>query len=247
MGGWRAVMSSLCRLRSRKLRCLDGDPNIRGGDIELARYDKLRFLPELVLTGAFEPSPSDSELDDPIKPARRSRGGDDGACAKNDVLDADRPCRGLCPAVPPRSDDSARPTVDVPDDAPEGFPRTPAAPPGRIVLGPCVTLDALCTGTRVPFVPSFAPFEPSPNPRNESPEDETFKSDSPPGGPSSRESLVSPPPPGIEPGTAERHGSRSPARASPFEVTHTGSIAGNPARGGLGGCGCRCDDDSTEA
>lgn len=243
MGGWRVVMSSLCRLRSRKLRCLDGDPNIRGGDIELARYDKLRFLPELVLPGAVEPSPSDSELDDPIKPARRSRGGDDGAGAKNDVLDADRPCRGLCPAVPPRSDDS----VDVPDCPPEGFPRTPAGPPGRIVLRPCVTLDALCTGTRVPFVPLFAPFEPSPNPRNESPEDETFKSDSPPGGPSSRESLVSPPPPGIEPGTAERHGSRSPARASPFEVTHTGSIAGNPARGGLGGRGCRCDDDSTEA
>ena len=108
MGGWRAVMSSLCRLRSRKLRCLDGDPNIRGGDIELARYDKLRFLPELVLTGAFEPSPSDSELDDPIKPAPE-RGGDDGA-AKNDVLDADRPCRGLCPTRP------------GPAEVPEGFP-----------------------------------------------------------------------------------------------------------------------------
>ena len=108
LGGW-LVMSSLCRLRSRKflkLRCLVGDANILGGDIELARYDA-KFLPESVLPG-IEPSPSDSELDDPIKPAPE-RGGDDGA-AKNDVLDADRPCRGLCPTRPGAA------------EVPEGFP-----------------------------------------------------------------------------------------------------------------------------
>ena len=209
-------MSSLCLLRSRKflkLRCFVGDPNIRGGDAALARY-AARLLPELVFTG-IEPSPSDSELDRlPTKPA-----GD----AKNDVLDADRPCRGL------------RKTEEEPADRfPEGgFPRSPAGGTGCVVR-PCVTLDALCNGRRVPpFVP-FAPSAPSANPRNESPEES--------------ESREVSPPTGFEPGTAERHGSRSPtatppSRSPPPTVVRscppftpvTGSIAGNPARGGFGG------------
>ena len=210
-------MSSLCRLRSRKflkLRCFVGDPNIRGGDAALARY-AARLLPELVFTG-IEPSPSDSELDRlPTKPA-----GD----AKNDVLDADRPCRGL------------RKTEEEPADRfPEGgFPRSPAGGTGCVVR-PCVTLDALCNGRRVPpFVP-FAPFAPSANPRNESRPEES-------------ESREVSPPTGKEPGTTERHGSRSPtatppSRSPPPTVVRscppftpvTGSIAGNPARGGFGG------------
>ena len=59
--------------------------NIRGGDMDCTKA--ARFLPELVFTGT-EPSPSDSEFDDPT--ARFTRGGDDGA-AKNEVDDADRP------------------------------------------------------------------------------------------------------------------------------------------------------------
>jgi len=59
--------------------------NIRGGDMDCTKA--ARFLPELVFTGT-EPSPSDSEFDDPT--ARFTRGGEDGA-AKNEVDDADRP------------------------------------------------------------------------------------------------------------------------------------------------------------
>ncbi|MDA9080882.1 hypothetical protein N9M16_05610 [Candidatus Dependentiae bacterium] len=62
--------------------------NIRGGDMDCTKA--ARFFPELVFTGT-EPSPSDSEFDDPT--ARFTRGGEDGA-AKNEVDEADRPCFG---------------------------------------------------------------------------------------------------------------------------------------------------------
>ena len=121
--------------------------NIRGGDMDCTKA--ARFLPELVFTGT-EPSPSDSEFDDPT--ARFTRGGEDGA-AKNEVDEADRPCFGL---VRPAEFDLNGLTPD------SGFSSF-ATDPGSNTLRPAVELDALAGICRpgvfgVPVRLSLKPF-----------------------------------------------------------------------------------------
>jgi|SaaInlV_125m_DNA_1040241.scaffolds.fasta_scaffold32501_3 hypothetical protein len=81
------INSHLALLGDDRFKPMD-ELNIRGGDMDCTKA--ARFFPELVFTGT-EPSPSDSEFDDPT--ARFTRGGEDGA-AKNEVDEADRPCFG---------------------------------------------------------------------------------------------------------------------------------------------------------
>ena len=222
-------MSSLCRLRSWKLRCLDGDPNIRGGDS--AKKITKGSCPSWS-AGAFEPSPSDSELDDPIKP-RVGPGAATTGWARGTTCRRGPSVPRPVPAVPPRSVMFGWPEgfrILRRNRAPQGTP-----PPPRANRARTVRHAGRPPPERVPFVPSFAPFGPSQT-------RETRARRMKRSGPIRRPGpLISRIPrlassARIEPGTAEP-ADRAPRSGIPFEVTHTGSMLGNPA-GGFGGFAC---------